>query len=390
MLNGLSPASAYTDREIRVVLQGSDLFPSYRVNLGSGRREGDTRGFQGWVGEPAVRLRDFGWRGFEELSATLESGLPPGKHHVVIEDPRGHRATLPDAFESLGPDTEPPRIEIEAPSSDLPLAPGMRIACRVSVTDEPGLLEGVSWETRDPGGVVSVGGCPVEAAAGPLRCRFEARVPTYLREGDRFEILVQAVDRAAVPNVTSRRLSFRLLARPSITKVTPDLGGTAGGTELVVRGIGFLPGTRVFLGAMPLYPDGGLRVDDTTITGRAPPQARGPVDVVARTPIGVAQAGDPFTYAPPPLLERIEPATGPRAGGTPVRVSGQDFTPTTRVYLGLTFASAVPLLEQELAGPGELRGVVPPGFGRTSVWAYDPVLGLTSLRGAFSWTEAAP
>lgn len=389
-LTGLSPARAYTDRDLRVVLHGSELLPSYRVDPSNGRREGDTRGFHGWVGEARAPLRDFGWRGLEELSATLPRGLPPGLHQVVLEDPRGRRAVLPDAFESLGPDTEAPRIEIDTPSPDLPLAPGMRVPCRARITDDPGLLERVTWESRGPGGVVAAGACPVDPEAGALACRFEVAVPAYLREGDRFDVLIDATDRAPDPNSTSRRLTFRLLARPTITQVTPSSGGIAGGTEVVVRGSGFLPGTRVFMGALPLYPGGGLRLDATTITGRVPPQPRGPAAVVARTPIGDAQAREPFEYAPAPLVEGIDPAVAPAAGGTQVRVFGEHFTPETRVYLGPTFPSALPLLGQERTTAREMRGLVPAGSGRTTVWVHDPALGLTSLPGGFAWSEPTP
>src|SRR5262245_59731181 len=75
----VSPAVAYTDRDLRVVLRGSGFVPSYEIVTTSGRRIGRDGAFTGKVGDgtTSVDLVDFGWRSPDELSATLSKGLPP-------------------------------------------------------------------------------------------------------------------------------------------------------------------------------------------------------------------------------------------------------------------------------------------------------------------------
>jgi hypothetical protein len=337
---------------------------------------------------------DFGWRSADELTAWLEPGLPAGTHPVALTDPRGRPATLEAGFRSLGADREPPRIECLSPTPDTQVAAGVRLPVRLALTDAPGRLEDAFVEIH---GTTAAGGasveqrpCPIPAGATEAQCEIEVLVPPRWSEGDVLGLRIVAVDGAAVPNVSERTLSFTLRAKPQVTSVLPARGGIAGGTDVVVRGSGFLPGTRVFFGDVPLWPDGGQVVDETTISGRAPAHDAGKVPVTARTPIGDARlAPEGYEYAPPPRVEAIEPATGPATGGTAVRVRGR-FTPGTQISLGPTLARAIPLGRPTPFGDLEIRGVAPPGSGRVAIWAFDPELGWSRLPDAFTYQPGGP
>src|SRR5689334_4352370 len=89
-LKSVSPALGYTDRDLRVVLRGSDFVPSYRIDTTNGHRIGRDGDFSGKVGNgtSSVDLVEFGWRSSGELSATISKGLPAGTYSITLTDPR--------------------------------------------------------------------------------------------------------------------------------------------------------------------------------------------------------------------------------------------------------------------------------------------------------------
>jgi hypothetical protein len=393
VLAGAEPQRAYSDRRQRLILRGDGFLPSYRIDPAAGRREAHASGFGGWVGDArsgqGARLTDFGWRAPTLLSATLEPGLPAGAHDVVVIDPRGARAVLPGGFVALGPDQSPPALAIERPAEDAPVAPGLTIEARLVARDGPGRLLQVRWEARGRGAVVAGGECPVDADPALVTCDFSLQVPPSFAEGELLELHAVAVDEAPAANTSEVRRTLRLRARPRAVAVTPGLGGAAGGTDVVVRGAGFLPGSRVLFGGLPLSPDGGLVVDEHMITGRAPPHPPGKVAVTVQTPLGDATGPDLFEYRAPPRVLSIVPATSPPEGGVVLQVRGEDFTPDTSVYLGRALAEAVPLRAPVRLGAQEIRGLAPPGAGKATVWVLDPQLGFTALRDGFAWGAPA-
>jgi hypothetical protein len=388
VLWSVEPSRGYTDRPQRLILRGEGFLPSFTVDPVTGARLSDAGGFRGTIGigDEAVQLTDFTWRGPNELSATLGPALQMGMQPVVLVDPRDQSALLPKGFASLGEDRNKPTIVFESPAEDTPAAPGTRLRVRFRVDDGAGKLTKVAG---DAGGPPEAGGvrnrCPVPPGTPKLTCEFDVVVPTSLREGDPFDLRVQATDDAPSGNTADKTLSFTLFAPPAVTDVTPASGGITGGTDVIVRGRGFLPGTRVMVGRTPLMPDGGIRVDDSTFAGRMPPTTRaGTVDVTVETPLGNA-VFSAFRYYATPTIESVTPAEAPAAGGITVLVRGKDFTRDTRIYLGTKLSTAVELADQTLSGTSEITGLVPPGEGMASVWAFDPFAGWSALADGFSW-----
>jgi hypothetical protein len=219
-----------------------------------------------------------------------------------------------------------------------------------------------------------------------VMCDFEASVPTWLAPGDQFSISVMASDRALVANRTTETLFFNLRPNPTLESVEPARGGTAGGTDVVVSGSGFLPGVRVLVDGVPLLPDGGTLVDEQTISGRMPPHEAGPATVTLQSSLGESKLVVTFSYAEPPAVSAIQPEEGDPVGGTPVKIRGQRFGQDTQVLFGDTLAEARPLAGPQLVSDTEILGAAPPGKGRTSVWVFDAALGWDRLVDGFGWS----
>ncbi len=390
VLSGISPETAYTDREVRLILRGDGLVPSYELDTLSGQRRAHALGFSGRVGlsGPSVALTNINWRSPGELSASVPAGLPPGAHQIEVTDPRGRTTILSPGFVALGPDAEAPTVRFDAPPPESLIGPGVAIEGWLLAEDRtPGSLTSVEWEARLGAMRFAGGSCPVEPASTRADCPFKLTVPDHATAGGTLELVGVALDGASRPNRSEIRAVFRLLPRPTATTMVPSHGGSAGGTDIVIRGSGFVPGTQVMVGNRPLVPNGGILVDERTISGRVPAHAPGPAMVVVRTPIGETPLPSFFTYILAPLIEAIAPEVGDSDGGTAVRVRGRGFTPTTRIYFGATLTGAGALQNATFVDGSELRGTAPPGRGAASVWAVDPELGWTRLVDGFSWMD---
>jgi len=207
-----------------------------------------------------------------------------------------------------------------------------------------------------------------------------------LQGGELVEFVATAWDAANAKNHGQATLAFIVLARPTVASIWPITGGTAGGTDIVITGSGFLAGSQAILDGVPLFPDGGIVVDDHTMSGHVPAHAEGATSVNVSTALGDALGALVFTYLPPPLIEIITPNTGAAAGGTAVVLTGKNFTADTQIYFGSTLDSAVPLVQLFLQSDSTIVGRTPTGSGQTTVWAWDEALGFTRLSSGFTWS----
>ena len=120
---------------------------------------------------------------------------------------------------------------------------------------------------------------------------------------------------------------------PTVTGVSPASGPTTGGTTVTITGTALTGATSVMFGstaatAFTVNPDG-------SITATSPPGLGGAVNVTVATAGGTSaiNSGDQYTYvAPPPTVVIVNPNSGP--AGTPVTVSGTNFTAVTAVNFG--------------------------------------------------------
>ncbi len=163
-----------------------------------------------------------------------------------------------------------------------------------------------------------------------------------------------------------------------------------GGTDVVIKGNGFVPGATVTVDGVLLFPDGGIYVDPTTISGHIP-AARKPgeeisVALAIHSPLGDAKIASGFLYQPTPQIQTILPTSAP--AGAQITINGSHFSEQTCVCFGATLATATRICRPAFISRADTAIVLraPDGRGTTTVWVYDDNLGYTELPDAFTWS----
>jgi IPT/TIG domain/Autotransporter beta-domain len=141
---------------------------------------------------------------------------------------------------------------------------------------------------------------------------------------------------------------------PTVTSITPTNSGTTlGGTPVTITGTNFFGATSVTFGGQPAT--GVTVVDGMTIKATTPAHAAGAVSVVVTTPGGTVTGTNLFTYVTPlPAVSAISPSSGTTAGGTPVTITGANFTGATAVTIG-----GVPATGVTVNGSGTISATTP-------------------------------
>ncbi len=392
VLTSVAPAQAYSDSDVRLTLTGEGFLPATTLDPRTGSRVAVVDGFHVRMikGASSVDLTDLTWQSTSQMAASLPGALaatlPGGLVDVELTDPRGQRTTLMNAFDELGPDLTPPVVAFTSPSADTPVGPGTTLRGNIHASDAPlGNVTQLDWTYSESGQQRTGGTCPIPAHAAEVDCPFQVKVGPMLQGGETIEFVATAEDAANAGNSGRATLSFTVLPRPTVESISPVSGGTAGGTDVVITGSGFRAGSQALLDDVPLFPEGGIVVNDHTMSGHVPAHAEGSAAIIVHTPLGDATGVLVFTYVPPPLVETITPNTGSATGATVVVLNGKDFTTDTRIYFGLTLDSAIPLDQPFVQSDSTIIGSTPAGSGQTSVWAWDESLGFTRLQNGFTW-----
>jgi hypothetical protein len=141
----------------------------------------------------------------------------------------------------------------------------------------------------------------------------------------------------------------------SLQFIDPDHGSFTGGTEVTVRGNGFVEGMTVLFGDRMVEPLDIELVDSRRLVILTPPGDPGAADVEIIAGNLTAELEELFTYE----AVDIAPDFGAVAGGTFVTVSGfgTDFSDTTLVTL-----DGLPLTNVEIVSETQLTGFTPPGI----------------------------
>jgi len=174
-------------------------------------------------------------------------------------------------------------------------------------------------------------------------------------------------------------------ARSRLDAISPDRGGTAGGTDIVIFGSGFRADSQATIGGELIFPNGGVVIDENTISGHTPPHAAGPATVTVSSPSEADPRPLVFTYLAPPQITGISPASGPADGGTAVSITGTDLGDDTRIYFGASLVGAAPLVDAFRQSDTAIVGRAPAGSGLTTVWASSDLRGFTALVGCYTW-----
>ena len=150
---------------------------------------------------------------------------------------------------------------------------------------------------------------------------------------------------------------------PTVTKVSPIAGPETGGTVATITGTSFTGATAVVFGSVPAV---SFSVDtDTQITATTDVGAVGTVDVRVTNLVGTSPVNAPadqfsFYSTSAPVVDGINPTSGPTTGGTAVTITGSGFTGALAVNFG---ASSSP--EFTVVSDTEIDATSPPHIAET-------------------------
>jgi len=150
---------------------------------------------------------------------------------------------------------------------------------------------------------------------------------------------IEAVDHSPSPQTATKAFSLTVdQADPTITRISPSTGASAGGTKVTVTGH-FLNGGSITFGGVAGN-DTTVNTSGTSLVTYTPAGTAGTtVDVDLTTPGGSADAGDAFTYQGP-TITRLSASSGPGNGGTRVTITGTFLQGATAVTFGGTAAAS--------------------------------------------------
>jgi hypothetical protein len=212
------------------------------------------------------------------------------------------------------------------------------------------------WGNNFEGDVsVDVGGKPARAVNVVSTSEIVIDTPAGSGSSD---VAVTTVA-GSTPSVPADEYTF--LAPPSITKITPAVGPTSGGTKVTIRGRNFHGDVRVRFGDKIAKV---VHVISSSQISVSVPAGSGAAYVTVST-VGGTSRTDPttkFTFMPVPLVKRISPASGPATGREKVTILGSNFVGTVTVRFGNRLASDVRVLSRT-----KLTAETPAGSGTVNV-----------------------
>jgi hypothetical protein len=394
-VSSITPAVAYNNHKIELVIHGGPFRPAYDIDTGDGRAATQQGAFTAYLAPKAlggqrVAVNRLTWLSTTALAASLREDVPQGVYDVVVLDPRGVAGELEEGFSSLGRDTTPPNIPTLEPDEGTVVNPSAEVPVVFEAEDAPGTLSTMRWTVSADGVDSITGTCPLGPNTTDYTCRFVFAVPPRLRSGDILKLDVEAVDAAGNSYRDGRTLAVGIA--PVVRFVSPLEGPADGNAEIAVEGDNFIPGTQVLVGGVPIEPNGGTIRDEHHIVGKTPAHDPGVFPIFVRTGGVSVKAPEPYTFVAQPLVLAVTPTSGSPAGGTFVTIVGKGFRDDTEIRFGSGFATtAFPLLCPVHVGPNRIEGYAPPGDGLVSIFALDPVSGTSERPLAFTYlTEDSP
>jgi len=193
------------------------------------------------------------------------------------------------------------------------------------------------------------------------------------------DVKVTTAAGASLANAADR-FSYTPPPGPAIYAIDPRQGPFGGGTAVTIHGSGLAGATEVRFGSSLTSFFVG---DDSQIFVTSPPGFdRYTVDVIVFTPAGktAATPADQFTYMTsnsPPVINAIDPRTGPAAGGTEIVIYGSWLNRPQSVSFGTVVVTCNVLIG---ADPGKCF----PGFAGLG---YDTALFVTAPAGSIGTVD---
>ncbi len=166
----------------------------------------------------------------------------------------------------------------------------------------------------------------------------------------RFRLLIDPLDNYDGWYVDDIRLTGRSANRaivnpgeqrpPQITGLSPAFGPPAGGNVVTITGANFTETADTTVRFDGIAASAINVISSTTLTAIAPAHAAGTVGLSIKNKYGEVSLNNGFTYyqagspAQPARLGQVFPTAGSTRGGSPVTLTGVNFTPETKVTIG--------------------------------------------------------
>jgi hypothetical protein len=287
---------------------------------------------------------------------------PPLAHRLSLVTVAAAAAAL--ASLASGCANPPPRVVDAALVKDTAVEAGP-YEVRVLAVDDDGIGPSeIHWtsELEGAGGPLREGVAPLAIVVDETRefaTRLTGRIPgAPIGSLVRWRVLVCDQKGACTLAPTDDRFEFRvgpLPSTPALVGLSPDTGPASGGTRVELRGADLRPGARVFFGDQQAARVEWLRTD--LVAAITAPAAPGVVDVRLENPDGPAGVlRGAFTFVPSPVVELVEPSSGPSVGGAEVTVRGRDFLEGARAFF-----DGAPCRAQRRIDDTHLECRTPPG-----------------------------
>lgn len=198
---------------------------------------------------------------------------------------------------------------------------------------------------------------------------------------------------------------------PVITGVTPVQSTIFGGALVKVYGKNFVLGAKIYFGGVEAKE---VAVDETgelatcvtpaykTGTADRLEEGKYPVEVILVNPDGgLALYGEEFYFVVPeskPRILEVNPAKGPKTGGTLITIKGEDFRKDARVYIGKNEARVEKIeddtgrlsTDEGFTAGTKITAEVPSGeIGKADVRVLNPDGGLAILSKGYEYLNIA-
>ncbi|MGA7627627.1 MAG: IPT/TIG domain-containing protein, partial [Methanoregula sp.] len=151
------------------------------------------------------------------------------------------------------------------------------------------------------------------------------------------DVIVTTPSGTSLPNPPADQFTYAKTPVMVVTSISPNVGPLAGGTQVIITGVGFTGANCVEFGGIA-NATGAMTVNsDTSITVYSPGPNGVSGDVTVTTPGGTSLPNPPadqFTYTSVPTVTGVSPTAGPLAGGTSVTITGFGFTGANNVKFG--------------------------------------------------------
>jgi hypothetical protein len=229
------------------------------------------------------------------------------------------------------------------------------------------------------GGVtgVTIGGVPATSLSFTNDNTVTVRSPVRANPGT-VNVVLTTLSGGPSPIVGPAQ-QFTYMSSPVVTLIAPAAGTVVGGTPVTITGVNFTGATGVTFNNVA---GTSFAVNSpTSISVTTPSGSAGIVDVVVSVAgVGTSLTGAQarYTYIAVPAVSTVVPNTGSSNGGTPVTITGTNFTGATSVTFGGTAGTITGTTTNTtitVTAPAHPAGIVDvlvttPGGTYTSVGAF--------------------